>query len=168
MHNAEKMKTERIIGIIWLICGVLYLFQGLNYLYKYSTPNALWFVMIPIVLTYTKIICGILCLKIGTEFFKRKSENHYLILPLTFLLILYLTIDLIKYGTSTIYYSGENLLLLILIALSIYKMKSKIGITKLTEKLKKNKIKIIGILLLGFLPYLLAELTYYELYSFLH
>ena len=107
------MKTERIIGIIWLICGVLYLFQGLNYLYKYSTPNALWFVMIPIVLTYTKIICGILCLKIGTEFFKRKSENHYLILPLTFLLILYLTIDLIKYGTSTIYYSGENLLLLI-------------------------------------------------------
>ncbi|WP_299117372.1 hypothetical protein [uncultured Winogradskyella sp.] len=162
------MKTERIIGIIWLICGILFLFQGLSYLYKYSIPNVLWFVMVPIVITYTKIFCGIICLKIGVEFVKEKSENNHLILPLTFLVILYLTIDLIQFGTSTIYYSGENLLLLILVAFSIYKLKNKIGITKLTEKLKVKKIKIIGILLLGFSPYLLAELTYYELFSFLH
>ena len=147
----------------------MHLFLGFAIMYAvhkipYRYFRGLSIVMIPIVISYAKIIFGILCLIVGIEFIKAKSENDYLILPLTFLLSFYLIFDLIKYGTSTIHYSGENLLLLILIAFSI----NRIGITKLAKKLKENKIKIIGILLLGFLPYILAELTYYELYSFLH
>ncbi|WP_428742164.1 hypothetical protein [Tenacibaculum sp.] len=162
------MKTEKIIGIIWLIFGLLYLYQGFGYLHQYSTPGILWLVMIPIIIAYTKIICGILSLLIGIKFIKRKSENNYLILPLAFLLIIYLAIDIIQYGISTIYYSGENILLLILIVISFHKLKTKIGIATLTEKLKENKISVIGILTLGFLPYLLAELTTYDFYKFLH
>ncbi len=162
------MKMEKIIGIIWLIFGLLHLCQAFGYLYQYSTPRILWLVMIPIIIAYTKIICGILSLLIGIKFIKGKSENNYLILPLTFLLIIYLTIDIVQYRISTIFYSGENILLLILIGLSFHKLKTKIGITTLTEKLKENKISIIGILILGFIPYLLAELTTYDFYKFLH
>ncbi|WP_179018764.1 hypothetical protein [Winogradskyella forsetii] len=162
------MKTEKIIGIVWLIFGLLYLYQGFGYLYQYSTPGILWAFMIPIIIAYTKIVCGILSLLIGIKFAKEKSENNYLILPLTFLLIIYLTIDIIQYGISTIYYSGENILLLILIAISFHKLKTKIGIKNLTEKLKNNKVRVIGILILGFMPYVLAELTTYDFYIFLH
>ncbi len=162
------MKSEKIIGIIWLIFGLLYLYQGFGYLYQYSAPGILWVVMIPILIAYTKIICGILSLIIGIKFTKGKTENNYLILPLTFLLIIYLIIDIIQYGISTLYYSGENILLLILIVISFHKLKTKMGITNLTKKLKEKKINAIGILTLGFIPYLLAELTTYDFYKFLH
>lgn len=162
------MKTEKVIGIVWLIFSLIYFYQGLDYLYLYSTPGLLWTFMIPIVIAYTKIICGILSFLIGIKFIKGKSENNYLILPLSFLLIIYLVIHIIQYGISTIYYSGENILLLILIVISFHKYKTQISITTLAENLKEKKISIIGILILGFIPYLLAELTTYSFYKFLH
>ena len=162
------MKIKKIIGIIWLIFGFLYLYEGFQYLYNYSTPGILWVIMIPILITYTKIVCGILCLSIGIKFIREKAENNYQISPLTFLLIIYLIIDIVRYGISTIYYSGENILLLILIAVTFYKLKAQIGNQSLTEKLKENKISAIGILILGFIPYLLSELTTYNFYRFLH
>ncbi|WP_396596924.1 hypothetical protein [Dokdonia sp. R86516] len=162
------MKTEKIIGFVWLVFGLLYSYQGFYYLYEYSTPGALWVYMIPIIIAYTKIVGGILCLLIGIKFVGEKSENNYLILPLTFPLIIYLIIDIIQYGISTIYFSGEKILLLILITISFYKLKSKIGIINLTKKLTENKFKVIGVLTLGFMPYLIAKLTTYDLYKFLH
>ena len=162
------MKMNKTIGIIWLIFSLLYFYKGFGYLYQYSKSGILWAFIIPIIIAYTKIVCGILSLLIGIKFVKGKSENNYLILPLTFLLIIYLTVAIIQYGISTIYYSGENILLLILIATTFYKLKTKIGITNLTEKLKENKINVIGILILGVTPYILAELTTYNFYKFLH
>lgn len=158
----------KIIGIMWLIFSFLFFHQGFGYLYQYSESGILWAFMIPIIIAYTKIVCGILSLLIGIKFIKGKSEINYLILPLTLLLIIYLTVDIIQYGISTIYYSGENILLLILIATTFYKLKTKIGITNLIEKLKENKLIVIGILILGFIPYVLAELTTYNFYKFLH
>ena len=135
----NKMEMKKIIGIIWLIFSLLYLYQGFGYLYQYSESGILWAFMIPIIIAYTKIVCGILSLLIGIKFVKRKPENNYLILPLTFLLLIYLIIDIIQFGISTVHYSGENILLLILITTTFYKLKTKTGITNLNENLKKRK-----------------------------
>jgi len=56
------LKTEKVIGIIWLIFSLLYLYLGFEYLYTYSTLGMLWAFMIPIIIAYTKIVCGILIL----------------------------------------------------------------------------------------------------------
>src|SRR5690606_27484938 len=142
------------------------LYQGFGYLYQYSTPGILWAFVIPIIIAYTKIFCGILYLLIGIKFIKGKSENNYIIVPLGLLLLIYLVTDIIQYVISTIDYSGENILILIIVALSIHKLKSKIGIQALIKKLKEKKV--VGILILGFLPYLLAKLTTYDFYKFIH
>ena len=70
-----------------------------------------------------------------------------------------------KYNFSAITYL-ENSLFLILMILSIYKMKGDIKY----ENIKKNAgILILGILALRFIPYVLAKITSYGLYeSFLY
>lgn len=162
------MKTEKIFGTVWLVVSFLYIYQGYSLLYQYSTPGVLWTFIIPISIAYAKIVFGIVCLLIGINFLKEKSKNDYLILLLIFLLILYFIVDIIQYGIESIYYHGENILLLILIITTFYKLKIEISITNLIENFKQNKIRTIGILVLACIPYILAELTTYNSYKFLH
>ncbi len=159
---------KKIFGIIWLIVSFLYAYQGYNLLYHYSTPEVLWAFIIPISIAYTKIVCGIICLFIGVKFLKENPKNNYLIFSLTFLLVIYFIIDIIQYGISSIYYYRENILLLILVAPTFYKLKTAISIANLIENFKQNKVRTVGILVLGCLPYILAELINYNSYKFLH
>ena len=106
----------------------------------------------------TKTICWIFCLLIRNNFDNGKSENNYIILTLTILLIIYVLIGLVQLGISSIYYYGENILLLVLILITFRKLKTEIGIVNLTRKIKENKLSILWMLMFGFTPYLLAEL----------
>ena len=162
------MNTKKAIGIVWLVVGLIYLFSGLDNIYDYSTPGVLWYYIIPIAITYLNIFCGIICLKIGLNFLKKKTENQSLILPLTFLLLFYVISDFIIYGLVALNYSVINFISIILIAFSIKKLPNVVGISKMTSNLSQNKATLIGILILGFIPYLLAEFTDYDDFIFLH
>ncbi len=162
------MKKEKTIGIMWLALSFINFYQGCSYIFQYSTPGVLWLFMIPIIIAYVKIVCGVLSLFIAVKFLKNESEYNYMILPITFLLIIYLIDDIIQYGFSTVYYSGENILLLMLIAITFYKLKKRIRITNLIVEVKQNKMSTLGALVLGVMPYILSELITYNFYKFLH
>lgn len=160
------MKSDKIFGIIWLSFGFIFIFQGLYNLYEYSAPSVVHIFIIPLKITYAKLIYGFFCLFIATTFFKENSEKAYLILSLTVLIIINSLIDAILYRTMFVYSSGINILLVILAAISLYRPIAKID--NLIQTLKSYKFRIIMLLIIGFTPYLIAELTTYESFLFLH
>ncbi len=108
--------------------------------------------------TFTSLVFGILSLIIGIDYLKEKSRYNYLIIPLSFLLLTYLIIFVNIYGGLIFHTHLELILLLILIIISLGKLISKYEISNLFKRGMKNKIIIIAIVLLGFLPYAMGEL----------
>ena len=161
------MKTEKIIGIMWLIFGIVFLFLGINNIYNYSS-SLLWYSMTPIEFAYSQIIYGILSLLIGLKIIKHSQNRYWLVLYLAFLLVLYTSIFLYKYGFSTMIYYNINNFLLILTFFTLYKLRKNNGINSLTKYIKENKLWIFLLPLLCVIPFFFAKIFPYNWFSFLH
>lgn len=156
----------QVLGFIWFILGLLLLFEGTYYIYKYSNPYILWFSMIPITIAYSKIVGGILCLILGFRILRKKSLDSCLLFY-CFPLIFYLFSSILQFGFFSSYWLLSSLIFLILLWLSITHLRVKNLILSF-KQLINNKGKIIIILVISILPNVLSIVSNYDSFSFLH
>lgn len=157
-------KTEKIIGVFWLIISINLMIDGFKNLYTYSTPHILWCFMITIEVVYGEIIYGFLFSVIGYYFIKNKQEKYKLILLILILVFLNFIIDIFTYGFTDIFYPYGFLLII----LSIYFIFKKKIFKQSLKELISNPIKTAVFLFVGLSPYLLSNIFPYSSYSFLH
>ena len=163
-------KLKIIVGIIWILIGIPFFYNGFSYLYTYSTPGVLWVIMMQIKLAYFEIISGILCLYFSLRTFKESDIRLTSLLILPVFMILYNILifrAFVSYG-SYIFYGFDNLLFItqIIIYLYLYFKTTTFQNKKIT--IKEILIKTGIIISLCLISYGLAEILPYRFYHFLH
>ncbi len=157
-----EIKYSRTIGLVWIAIALYNLAFGFYYLYQYSTPFVTWLYATPIWITFAKIIVGAGGVINGTYIFK-KNEVHFTF-PISIVLLLYITIDLVRLRTDFFFDSGSNLLFLFIAILTL-KLNGELNRATLSQLRERRTMLLI---IIGLSPYLLDDWLSYDWFSFLH
>lgn len=169
LELAHKMKKlEKSLGVSWIVLGIIYFYQGCSSLYNYSTPGLLWLFVIPIAITYFNLASGFLYVFWGMVLLREKASKYYFILPVVFLFSVYLISSFLVYGMSVLNYLIQHTILFLLSIITLKKLKAKEGNGRIRKSVEENKFIIVMIIIIGLVPFVLGELTNYNLFSFLH
>ncbi|MEM6844319.1 MAG: hypothetical protein AAF632_19025 [Bacteroidota bacterium] len=162
------MKSNLVLGLIWLGFSVVYISSGIMNIYQYSNPSILWLYMIPDEISYSKVLIGIFSFLIGTSIIRNDGKNTVLLFLFALLLLAYVVIDFIQLRTDTLYMSGGNILLFLLTAITIRFFYKTVRIKSAWNYLKENRKVVIIVLGVGLAPYILRGWITYSLFHFLH
>lgn len=168
---AEKSSPKNysfFIGLLWVLTGLGLVYLGGKSLYQYSDPKYLTEYPFPFTLAISKICTGIFATIIGMNCFNIQKRNLYIILPLAFVTSIYFIMGIADFGLLLLQYSAENLLLIILLILT-WKISTEWRIIgNILSEVRKEKRKIVVIIILGLFPLLLSYILDYHHFNWLH
>ncbi|GEM_PF-3144409 len=162
------MKSNVVLGLIWLGFSVVYISSGIMNIYHYSSPNIFWLYMTPDEISYSKVLIGIFSLLAGSSIVRNEKKYRVLLFPFALLILIYMVVDITNLGREMIYNSGGNILLLLLTVVTIRFIYKTVRIESVWNNLRESRTLVIALLAVGLAPYILRNWITYSLFHFLH